>query len=206
MNELASKMSTFWESVHTRGAHLGIDGEVPMMMERYARVTRGLYLSGRTVVDYGCGGGLLGLYLLEKRNIARYIGYDVAKRSLQYAAKNLSMFVNKELVRVEEHRWDFAAKEPHAIFCLACMIHFPTREYLDAFLAACDCSGAQYLVLEVRYAEQTLFQPVPYSSLKTATKACFTNEFYVSSRLSNYELKEQETDRSTRILRYEARR
>ena len=205
MRDLAGRMKRFWETVHTRGAHLGLDGEGEYMRDRYARLLKGVPLRGKVIVDFGCGGGLLGVYVLGERKAARYVGYDVAERSIDRARENLKDLASEgsvELVLLGKHRWDFAEKRPDVLVCLACILHFPTASYLDNFLRTCDESGAATLVLEVRLADKTQFQHDPYSSARAAVKACFTNEGYLTPRLPRYDLARQEDDRSTRILRY----
>jgi len=196
-------MKSFWEKVHTRGAHLGLDGEVPSMRERYARLLKAIPLRGQAVIDFGCGGGLLGEFLFEKRGISRYVAYDVAKRSIEHARARIAPWGDRaQLILLEKHRWDFAAQKPDVLVCLACIMHFPSKTYLDNFLRTCDESGAKYLVLEVRYDAATRFQQDPYSSEKAAVKACFTNEPYVSALLPHYKPVLEDKDGSTRIIRY----
>lgn len=225
MAGLAEKMSRFWENVAPRGAHLGLDGEEKEMRRRYSRLLTGLPLKGATVIDFGCGGGLLGEYLLDKRGVRRYVAYDVAERSIRHALERVRKVIpegapyavvrdgslvsgDEDVVTfylLRQHRWDFAAQKPDVLVSLACIMHFPTLSYLDNFLRTADESGAAHLVLEVRHDEVTRFQPDPYSSEKAAVKACFTNEGYVTMRLPHYELVSEETEGSTRIMVYRRR-
>jgi 2-polyprenyl-3-methyl-5-hydroxy-6-metoxy-1,4-benzoquinol methylase len=185
---LAQKMKNEWEKVNPRGVHFGISGEKEEMFARYKKyITDEIKVDGKTIIDYGCGGALLGLYLLSNFDIKKYIAYDLAEQSIRKAKENLAPFENKELNLVVRHSWDFAEKKPDIIVCLACMIHFPTQIYLDNFLKQCNNSGAKNLVLEIRdIGKGTRFQKEIYKDRGALTKACFTDLGYVSAKLTNY--------------------
>lgn len=194
-NKLAENIKKFWNGTSPRNAHLGQSGEAEFLLARYrALVTDRIKCRGKVVVDFGHGGGLLGLHLLADCGAARYVGYDVAERSNQVAAENLKGFENKELILLTEHRWDFAAHRPDVLVCLAVMIHFPTRAYLDNFLATVEASGARHLVLEIRDVGQgTVFQTQPYSEGCFAMQprsclTCATSAAHVAERLPSYRL------------------
>lgn len=193
MNKLAENMKIFWEKTAPRNAHLGESGEQDLMRARYhTLITDKIKVKGKTVIDFGHGGGLLGELLLSECEIKKYIGYDIAKRSHDATAKRLAGFLNKELILLKEHRWDFAEKKPDIIVALAVMIHFPTKTYLDNFLKTVNESGAKFAVLEIRdKGHGTMFQKNAYSGgigLNTRTSlTCDTNETYVSSKLTNYD-------------------
>lgn len=187
---LADKMRNVWNTTIPRNAHLGLSGEKEMMFSRYKNlITDKIGVTNKTIIDFGCGGGLLGLYLLSNFKIKKYIAYDCAERSLKVAKENLKDFNNVELNYIERHVWNFAEKKPDIIICLAVIIHFPTQVYLDNFLKTCNESGAKKLVLEIRdTGEGNRFQANPYESVKQTILACATNEKYVSDKLANYRL------------------
>lgn len=198
MTKLAQNLKRFWNLTAPRNAHLGQSGEAEFLFARYrALVTDRVRCKGKVVVDFGHGGGLLGRHLLADCGAARYVGYDVAERSNQVATENLKEFDNKELVLLTEHRWDFAAHRPDVFVCLAVMIHFPTKEYLDNFLASVDACGARHLVLEIRDTGRgTVFQANPYSEgcfgMNPRTcLTCDTDAAYVAARLPAYRLTDQ---------------
>jgi SAM-dependent methyltransferase len=217
MDEMIARMKGVWNRTNVRNAHFGESGEREYMFGRYGHlVTSRIPVDGKVVLDFGCGGALLGIHLLE-RNAERYIGYDVSERSLRKATENLADTVAErnrdrisgdalvDLRLIDRVEWDFASERPDLVVCLACMLHFPTHGYLDCFLSACDGSGAHDLVLEFRRGAKTEFQMVPYLSMKSAAKACFTTEAYVTDHLPRYEAVEGEDDRSTRIVWYRRR-
>lgn len=193
--KLGSNMASFWNSTGARNAHLGLDGEAEMLLARArAMVSDRVKVKGKRVIDYGHGGGYLGLHLLADCDVAYYIGYDIAERSNKRATELLAGFDNKELILLKEHRWSFAEKQPDVIVCLACIFHFPTRVYLDNFLKTCNESGAKDLVLEIRNrGNGTRFQPDPYSVASPALQkrtclTCETDPGYVGARLPAYKL------------------
>ena len=194
MNKLAAKMKNVWENIKPRSAHLGISGEKEIMFARYkALITDKIKVNNKTIIDFGCGGGLLGLYLLQTYKPAEYIGYDLAERSLANAKINLINYENALLIELKEHRFNFALHNPDIIVCLACIIHFPTQLYLNNFLIECNQSKAKKLILEIRDAGSgTKFNKTPYANLDNVYKACFTEETYLSERLTNYNI----TDKS----------
>jgi len=196
--DLKGNIKKFWNSTPERNAHLGLSGEAEFLLARYKNLIGDkVPVRGKTVIDFGHGGGLLGRYLLAECEVKKYVGYDIAERSNRVASENLREFDNKELILLQEHRWDFAAHRPGVIVCLACIFHFPTKLYLDNFLKTCEESGARYLVLEIRdRGHGTKFQPEPYSAESFALRprtclTCDTTADYVAGKLPSYELTEK---------------
>jgi len=190
MNKLAARMKEVWENIKPRSAHLGLSGEKEAMFDRYKYlITSRMVVNGKTIIDFGCGGALLGLYLLENFKPSKYIGYDLSERSIAQAMKNLENYQNAVFTILWEHRFNFAELNPDIIVCLACIIHFPTQLYLDNFLRECNKSGAKRLVLEIRDSGWgTQFAKIPYNSENDIYRACLTNKEYISERLTNYNI------------------
>lgn len=199
VKELKRNLKRFWNETPARNAHLGQSGETEYLMERYASTLDGIPLAGKTVLDFGHGGGLLGKFVLEQ-GAERYVGYDVAERSNKVAAENLREFGDKvRLILLQDHRWDFSEHRPDVLVALAVMIHFPTKTYLDNFLATVEASGARRVILEIRdKGRGTELQPEPYSEASFALRprtclTCNTDKAYVAARLPSYEVY-KETD------------
>lgn len=185
------RMANFWNTVKPRYSHFGeTEIEYNALMSRFEKICKRLILSGKTVIDYGCGGGILGEYLLKKRSIAKYIGYDLSERSLSKMQERLKEFSEKVIpVLVVHHDIDFSTIKPDLIFCIACLYHFPEKEYLDRYLSRFNESDAENVVIEIRDSgEGTCFQLNTYSDFNSVTNACRTNAEYVSEKMSNYEL------------------
>jgi SAM-dependent methyltransferase len=193
--------------VEPRVAHLGLSGEYEEMQERFKNIFSDINLNNKIILDYGCGGALLGDYLFNNFRIKKYIAYDVAERSIKIANERLKNFENKELNLVKEHTWKFKDKKPNIIVCLACMIHFPTQTYLNNFLSECNNSDASYLILEIRNKNiGTKFQVKPYKDRPSVLQACITTSEYVSNKLTNYKLIYEQNNNLTKtncqILKY----
>ena len=191
---LASRMRFVWENTISRNAHLGLDGEESLMMERYARyVTGKVNVNRKVVVDFGIGGGLLGKHIFTVAKPKLYVGYDIAERSLRIAAANLEPWRERvKLIHITQHCWSFAEQKPDIIVSLACIIHFPTKLYLDNVLKEMNLSGASRLILEVRDKGRGAWvRPNAYESLKVPIQTCESPETYVSNLLENYELTEK---------------
>lgn len=148
-----------------------------------------LNLEGKIVIDYGCGGGFLGELLLTEYQIKRYIGFDIAERSLERCRNRLS-----SLVKEGQHFKTLDASEkikPHnadILFTLAVMQHFQNKEVLDTFLKRLNESDIKHLCLHFRYNEETKFSD-EYETKGNIGLCCYTNAGYLSKKLSKYEIK-----------------
>jgi len=203
---LAKKMKSIWNNVSERQAHLGESGEREEMYMRYKEhITDAINVDNKIIIDFGFGGGLLGEYLFKNHSIKKYIGYDISERSYKKASSNLKDYKNKELILLEKHQWDFKAKKPNVIVCLACMIHFPTQIYMNNFLSDCNISGGKYLILEIRDEGKIRFFDTPYVNKNSVIRANSVTSEYVAGKLCNYTMI-NETERShvdCKILTFE---
>lgn len=197
--QMTALIKRFWEHTNERNAHLGLSGNEAFYLKRADDLVGRFPIKNKTIVDFGCGGGYIGKYVLE-HGAKRYVAFDVAERSIKRAKENTKEFSEKtEFVLLREHRWDFAQYKPDMIVALAVMIHFPTIKYMDNFLATCERSGAKRLVLEIRNRGRgDLGQKDPYSAacFKPSPQTCLTIETspeHVASKLPSYELVD-ETD------------
>jgi len=86
-----------------------------------------LYDEVKTVLDWGCGGGLISKVLLEK-------GYDVyvvdlIQDSLDSALKYASGISYNQLIDEDETKIKYSGPKPDVIFCNEVIQHFPSYEY-----------------------------------------------------------------------------
>lgn len=189
--KLAESMRKLWDNVNPRTAHFGDSGERDEMFSIYAeKIISRVDVNDKTIIDYGCGGGLLGVYLLSNFGIKKYIAYDLSERSLSKARKNIGENIKAEFNLVPiPHTWNFKEKNPDIFICLACVIHFPTKIYLDNFLQTVNNCGAQTIIIEIRNdGKGTHFQEKPYHNSHSIIRACHTDYKYVKNILLNYEL------------------
>jgi SAM-dependent methyltransferase len=197
---MAAKIKKFWENTGERNAHLGLSGNESFYLKRAEEmVVNHFPVKGKTIIDFGCGGGFIGKTVLD-HGARKYIAYDVAARSIARAKETTKEHSGKtEFILLTDHRWDFTSHKPDMIIALAVMIHFPTIGYMDNFLASCETSGAKYLVLEIRNKGRgNIGQSEPYSAecFRPSPKTCLTLETspaYVARKMPSYELVE-ETD------------
>ena len=194
---LAQRIKKFWENTNERNAHLGLSGEEDYLLERAdVLVGKRMKVKDKTVIDFGCGGGYMGKYVLS-HGAKKYIGFDIAERSINRAKETTAEFADRAQFILHNHTWDFPSLKPDILVCLAVMIHFPAKSYLDNFLASVNTCGAKNLVLEIRNkGNGTVMQPQPYSEacFKATPKTCLTCETspeYVAERLPAYELTDQ---------------
>lgn len=194
----------FWETCSANYAHLKKNFEISLCGSREIKLSEAflndLELENKTVIDYGCGGGYFGLYLLKHKDIDRYIGVDIAERSLENA-KNL--FIKKGFDNYLLHRAPVEFKDLNSdvLISMACIQHFPNEKYLRLFLENINRSNIKDVVLHIRYAEENKFNDsyedvdATFQKIKDNNAtcnyfgiACLTNPKYVSSILTKYTL------------------
>ena len=182
-----------WENMSDTGAHRKATkyfGSEKKMMDRFKRLlTDKIDVTDKVIIDYGCGGGYLGKHL-EKFNIKYYYAFDIAEKSINRAKENVKT-MNASFIRTSVIP---ALKEFNPdIFCsFACIIHFPTKNYLNGFLKTVNACEAEYLVLEIRdKGIGTKFRDNTYKTYQDLVNACYTNEEYVSKKLGSYKLIEK---------------
>lgn len=136
----------------------------------------------KTIIDYGCGGGWLGLYLFKEKNLKKYVGIDIASRSLRVAAERLKKY------NCEFHLIPFTFKNADIFVSQACIQHFPNEEFLIDFLRNINQSTIHTVMLHIRYAQETIFSGAYLNEDAGIGSACLTNENYILNYLSNYKL------------------
>jgi tRNA A22 N-methylase len=201
--KLENKIINRWETCDPAGAHLyplKWHKSEKSMFNRYKQlITNEINVDNATIIDYGCGGGYLGKYLLENFNIKKYIAYDIAKRSIERAREQLNNYENSYFQQVILNKIpNFYKKNPDIFISLACIIHFPIKKYLDKFLNKVNNSTAKFLILEIRDKNVGLkFRENIYKTFLDGNQACYTPEKYISNELKNYELIGKKGNRPT---------
>lgn len=144
-------------------------------------------MEGKTVIDHGCGGGWTGKFLFDEKKIRAYLGIDIAKRSIEAAEKNLADYEDKVFLLIDPNALpDFSQMTADFFISLSCIQHFPDQEYLDYFLDAVNKSEIKTLILQIKYADNTIFREHPYKTTHDIGNGCFTNFKYLQSKLTNY--------------------
>lgn len=195
-----NKSKKFWETCDTTFAHI--------TPNRWLKSKESLVNSfsghfsifnpdNKVIVDYGIGAAHLGIYLLSKKNIKKYIGIDIAQRSLDAARLNLSKYDQKK-IELSLTPIDFSSTRADIFCSFAVIQHFPDRQYLDEFLINLRNSGIPELILQIRHAPVNTFSN-DYDTQNGAMMACRTNKGYVTKVLQNYEcVKDSKIDAKTK--------
>lgn len=171
--DYAREPENYWDKCDPEFAHLTLGKRITSEQELYAEweehVVPHLRLGG-TLVDYGCGGGWLGKFLLKNRLIKRYIGIDFSTRSLEFARKNLRDFGDK--CRFQDFfRHEPATPQPLELTCLNVLHHVPSIERLLSMRAHLSIH-AERLIVTIRDKNgTTFFQPTnPGNALWTTAQ------------------------------------
>jgi ubiquinone/menaquinone biosynthesis C-methylase UbiE len=185
-------LEKFWDSCDSNFAHISLSRHLPGY-DKLTKTWENSFISkinfkGKSVIDYGIGGGFLGKYLFEKKEISKYIGIDISKRSLSHANNNLSQYSNKiNLLHTDEFYSKF--NENAQIFISqACIQHFPDELYLLSFLNKINLLSCDTLMLQIRKGDTTFFSNTKNKKLleEDIVFACHTNSTFMSKYLTNY--------------------
>ena len=153
------RFNNFWDTCNPTTAHLefpkedlvkgfNIYGGLMKWMELVEKRFGNKYdWVNKSVIDYGCGGGNLGSYLLTNKEISKYIGLDISDRSLRVASEKIedsrAEFYREETISFEQFNPDF-------IVSLAVIQHFPSFDYYKQWCNRVDSSGAKNIIIQVR--------------------------------------------------------
>lgn len=187
MNEMIKK---YWEHTRSNFAHIKYNWEIIKGSRREnhfkSTIFKHIDFTNKVVIDYGCGGGYLGKYMFENYGIKKYIGIDVAERSLIASYEHLEKYRDKIKLRLTPQ--DFKIFNADIFISLACIQHFPSVLYLDDFLENINGSNIEYVFLHIRYGIKTKYKN-PYTEAGgNVVDAGRTNRKYISKRLDNYKL------------------
>lgn len=144
-------------------------------------------LKNKTIIDYGIGNAELPRYLFSKNYLGKYIGIDIAQRSIDYAMKNLQPYLDRCTLLLNPI--DFSVLSANVFMSLACIQHFPSIPYLDDFLLKVNKGHYELVILQIRYGEHTKQGPANYNTGHNISLGVYTNSEYVNIKMSNYILK-----------------
>jgi SAM-dependent methyltransferase len=179
-----SKTKAFWETCEDTFAHL----EIKDWLKSYDDLTKywddefisKLDFVGKTVMDYGIGGGYLGKYLLTDKGLGKYYGVDISERSIEKARENLLDYENSVKLLNSEENWDACSCD--IFISQACVQHFPGVEYLNQFLKKINTQAPSYIILQIRYSVET------YSNPNCPIYSLLTNFNYIKDILKGFNL------------------
>lgn len=187
--EKNKKLIEFWDNCDPVFSHIEISGYLnnPIALAKSweNNFLKEYDFTDKTVIDYGIGGGFLGLYLFNFKGIKKYIGFDISERQLSEANKNLDGFPF-ELYNTL-NRKGFKSYPADIFICQAVIQHFPNEEYLINFLTDLNKSDINDVMLQIRYNEKTVFNK-SYDKTEDVRLACQTNSEYLLNYLTKYTL------------------
>lgn len=192
---------SFWENCPENFAHLVINGHLrnidnlkAIWNTSFIEVLDSMYpIKDSIVIDYGCGGAHLGMYLHKRFGLKNYIAMDIAKRQRDSARNNLVQMnqcnLNNMLdICILEPSNEFSEFNADLFISLACMQYFPSIEYLEDFLLNINDSGIKTVVLQYRHANETHIANTHYKEMGDVYDKCYTNADDISEILGNYAL------------------
>lgn len=103
--------------------------------EEVDRVLAGITLTGKTVLDIGCGAGGITLHLVERHGAGHATGYDIEEPVIQAArqrARRRGLSARVDFVRADPGRLPFPDASFDIVFSKDALLHVPDKEALFA--------------------------------------------------------------------------
>ena len=192
MNEIQS----YWETCGYRFSHLTNtpDRIIEKGSELLSKYEQAFLLplsytttfKNKTLLDFGIGNAELGRFFLSEGIIDSYIGVDIAERSIEFAMKNLTPYLDKCQFMLSPS--NLSKINADIFMSLACIQHFPSVAYLDEFLIQINTGNFSIVILQIRSSNsgETLSDEKAYKEGGNVALALQTSESYVSKRLDNF--------------------
>lgn len=174
-------------------AHLEFDDifhKKEILINEYKKGSFEEDFNNKKIIDYGCGGGLFGVWIKENFKPVFYKGFDIAKRSIISAIQNYPGVGYFELINPSECYKAMRFKAD-CFICFSVIQHFPDQEYLDLFLKSLNNSFNKKLFLQIRTdlkLKENIFRKEPYKTTQDIAIACYTTIAFLNKKLTNYEL------------------
>lgn len=149
---------------------------------------------GKSILDYGIGGGYLGKILLRDYGINHYTGVDISQKALdaaQHTLANWNASLSLHLTPLK-----FSDATPTILVSQQVIQHFPSVEYLSSFLNNVDNSRASQLMLHFRQSKnKTTYSTDAYNDggHHDVTFALLTDVRFLKHHLKNYRFAWKET-------------
>jgi hypothetical protein len=182
---MEKKLKEIWDNIRPAFAHVKEEDHITeeSLFNGYRdNVIPHFDFKDTIVIDYGIGGGYLGKLLFKENGIKKYIGIDVSTRSLKIASDNLKEY-NTEFY---DDTYDFSSSNADIFISLACIQHFPDKEYLIKFLNNLNNSNISEIMLQIRYNDTTKFID-KWNTEGDIRLSCQTNDKFISEHLNKYD-------------------
>ncbi len=88
---------------------------------------------------------------------------------------------------------------------IACIQHFPTGAYFNAFLESINDSKFKKIIFQYRYnsfSGITLFRENPYAKKRDIVYSCYTNSEDICKKLTNYKMINLNQDIGRKFVHY----
>ncbi len=99
------------------------------------RVVEGLSLSGKTILDIGCGSGGIALHLIERHGAARATGFDIERPVIEAAMKRAAareLSDRASFIQAPPGPLPFADASFDVVFSKDALLHVPDKDALFA--------------------------------------------------------------------------
>jgi 2-polyprenyl-3-methyl-5-hydroxy-6-metoxy-1,4-benzoquinol methylase len=113
-----------------------------------------LYESVESVLDWGCGGGLISKVLLEKGYHVYVV--DLIQDSINSALEYAPKISYSQLINEDENKIKYLGPKPDVIFCNEVIQHFPSYNYFKKILDIWTKDiNPKYISIQVKLGENT---------------------------------------------------
>jgi len=178
---MEKELRKFWNEVDGSIPHLGISSMLDNIERWRKYFLDKVNFKDRVVLDYGIGGGYMGMLLHAVYGIKKYVGVDISERQLGVAEKLLKG-TNSEFHLAP---YSFKDAKPDIIISNAVIQHFVTESMLKEFMENVDESNCDYALLKIRYGKETKFSG-KVDIKEDVVYGCYTNADHLEKYLVNY--------------------
>ena len=191
-----------WQGrVGSRTVHLNPESFEPVgiqyLTSQYSLVTENINVNERSViVDYGCGGGLFGVYLFNwEYNPKKYIAIDIANRCVNEARLNTMCWEQENKKTITEvieinpvQLFDFTLLRANIFVMLNVVRYFPDIEYVNMFFDRLNKSKIKTIIFNFRKGDKNSFSKTPYKTTKDIGNANILTTETIINLMNNYQI------------------
>ncbi len=178
----SSQYKRAWQSrVGDRAIHLNINcfekKEVEYLTNQYHLVVNNVDVNDKTIIDYGCGGGLFGHFLYSwEYTPEKYIGIDIADRATTEAKLNNICWEEKEtiidIIKIDPIELIDFSRFKADIFIMLNVVRFlPNIEYIKLLFNKINKSKIKEVILNFKISSADRFRDHPYKTTHDIGKA-----------------------------------
>lgn len=191
-----------WQGrVGSRTVHLNPESfnkeDLRYLTNQYDLVCKNININNKIIVDYGCGGGLFGIYLFRwEYNPKKYIGIDIANRCVNEARLNSMCWevdedrkTDVEIIEINPIQLiDFSLLKANIFIMLNVARYFPNINYVKLFFNRLNESNIKQIVFNFKPGENNSFRKHPYKTTYDIGNANTLTAHTIMGLLNNYEI------------------